>query len=317
MNYNFSETAFPSKDGIHNIYAEMYIPKNREMRAIVQLAHGMKDYVGRYTALADYLCGEGYALAGHHHLGHGRSAGRSEDLGFFADKGGVDLILRDMHSMNRLLRDRYPGTPIIIMGHSMGSFIARLYAGRYHNGVSGLIIHGTGGPNGLAPLGRAIASLIAGVKGPRHRSKLITDMAFGSYNSKYPKSEGEDAWLTRDTARVADRKDDKYTNFTFTASAYRDLFSMLIDCNKPKWFSEYPKELHTLIMSGDMDPVGNYGKGPDYVYKHLLLAGCSKVSIKTYKGARHELFNEANREEVFRDMVNWLDSVTNTNERHT
>lgn len=308
MNYNFSEHTYPSKDGIHTIYAELYTPKIRSARGIIQLAHGMIDHIGRYKKLAEYLTGEGYILAGNHHLGHGKSAGRSEDFGYFAESDGVDLLIADMHTMNRYLRESFPTLPLIIMGHSMGSFITRLYIEKHPHSMNGVIIHGTAGPNKLLPLGRAIAKLVRAIRGERYRSRLVQKLAFGAYNSKFPKSEGENAWLTRDTAAVADRSEDKYTGFLFTISGYIDLFKMIGDCNGDNWFREYPKDLPTLIVSGDMDPVGNYGKGPDYVYKQLLISGASDVELKMYEGARHELFNETCREEVFSDIVRWIES---------
>lgn len=309
MNYNFSEITFPSRDGKHTVYAEIYTPKIRSAKGIIQLAHGMIDYVGRYRELADFLAGEGYIFAGNHHLGHGRSAGCDDDLGIFAEDGGVDLVIGDMHTMNKYLRETFPTLPLIVMGHSMGSFITRLYIEKHPHSMQGAIIHGTGGPNPLVNMGIAVSSMIKAIRGPRYRSRFIKKLAFGSYNSKFPKSEGENAWLTRDTNAVAGRSEDKYTSFIFTASGYTDLFKMLRDSNSKAWFKEYPKELPTLIVSGGMDPVGNYGKGPDYVYKNLLIEGCKSVELKIYEGARHELFNETNRAEVFSDLVRWIESV--------
>ena len=129
------------------------------------------------------------------------------------------------------------------------------------------------------------------------------------YNSKFPKSEGKNAWLTRELSRVDCRDSDKKTNFTFTVSAYRDLFFAVGASNSKKWFSEYPTSLRTLIVSGDMDPVGNYGKGPTYVYKQLLVIGAEDIKLKLYEGARHELFNETCRDEVFSDTVQWLEET--------
>ena len=309
MNYELKEVSFPSKDGIHTIYGEIYIPKEKEPRGIVQLAHGMIDHVGRYEDLANYLTGEGYIFAGHNHLGHGKSVSKNEDFGFFAEKNGVELVLGDMFLMNRILREKYPTLPLVVMGHSMGSFITRLYAVKYPHSMNAVIIHGTGGPNPRLGMGKALASLIKGIRGPRHRSALIHKLAFGSYNSKFPKSEGKHAWLTRDIQRVADRDEDKFTNFKFTVSGFIDLFTMLGESNSESWYKNYPKDIPTLIISGDMDPVGDYGKGPDRIYKEMLVSGCEKVSLKMYKGARHELFNETNREEVFLDLVKWIASV--------
>ena len=306
MYYNFSETTFPSKDGVNTVYAEIYTPRFKEPKGIIQLAHGMIDYVARYRELADFLCENGYIFAGNHHLGHGKTAARREDFGYFADKNGIEIVLRDMHAMNKYLRVSYPDLPVYVMGHSMGSFLARLYAEKYPHSLRGLIIHGTGGPNRLAGVGCALTSLIAFFKGWRHRSKFISNMAFGVYNKKFPKSEGNNAWLTRDLSRVESRDSDEYTSFSFTLSGYRDLFNMVRASNSREWFREYSKELPTLIMSGSMDPVGAYGKGPSYVYKQLLICGCKDVEFKLYEGARHELFNEVCRREVYSDILLWL-----------
>lgn len=309
MNYNFNEFRFPSADGKNTIYAEIYTPKNVAPRAIVQLAHGMIDYTGRYTALASFLCSHGFIFAGNHHLGHGKSVSTPEDFGYFAEKDGYKLVIEDVHTMNKHLHKSYPDLPIVLLGHSMGSFISRLYVAEYPSTVSGVIIHGTGGPNPLVGVGKLLAKLIRCFNGPRHRSNLINKMAFGSYNKRYPKEEGSNAWLTRDLEKVAGRDTDEFTSFKFTVSGYIDLFTFLASCNSKAWYKKYPKKLPTLIMSGDMDPVGDYGKGPRHVYKQLMINGADNVSIKMYEGARHELFNEYNCDEVFADMLAWLTGV--------
>ena len=309
MSYVLNEVRFPSSDGKNTIYAEIYAPQDGVVRGVVQLAHGMIDYTARYTRLAEFLTANGFVLAGNHHLGHGNSAATRDDLGHFADDGGYNYVIEDVHSMNSHLHTVYPTAPIILLGHSMGSFISRLYVEKYPSSVAGVIIHGTGGPNPLVCLGKALAGIIRRMYGPRHRSELINSMAFGSYNSKFPKEEGHNAWLTRDVERVKDRDTDIFTSFKFTVSSYIDLFSFLGDSNSAAWFKNYPKSLPTLIMSGDMDPVGNYGEGPRYIYKQLLINGASDVKLKTYEGARHELFNEFNADDVFADMLEWLEGV--------
>ena len=306
MNYNFSEINFPSRDGKNNVYACLYTPKSTTAKGIIQLVHGMVDYVERYEPLAEFLTGEGYIVAGNHHLGHGKTAKCDEDLGFFGEESSVDTLLRDIHTMNRYLRDQFPTLPLVIFGHSMGSFLARLYIEKYPHSIKGAVIHGTSGPIAAVGMGKALASLIIKNKGVRHRSPLLKKIAFMGYNSRFPKSEGKNAWLTRDTAAIAGHDDDPFASFTFTASAYRDLFIMLRESNRKEWFSLYPKSLPTLVVSGDADPVGKYGKGPAYVYKRLMMSGCEKVALKLYSGARHELFLETNRQEVFCDLLSWL-----------
>lgn len=309
MNYNFYEYRFPSSDGKNTIYAEIYTPKHAVPKGIVQLAHGMIDHTGRYLELASYLCEHGFIFAGNHHLGHGKSASTSEDFGFFAERDGYKYVIEDLNSMNKYLHKTHPDLPIVLLGHSMGSFISRLYVAEHPTSVSGLIIHGTGGPNPLVGVGKLLSGLIASFYGSRHRSELINNMAFGSYNKRYPKEEGHNAWLTRDLETVKDRDTNEFTSFKFTVSGYTDLFTFLASSNSKAWFKSYPKKMPTLIMSGDMDPVGNYGKGPAYVYKQLMINGASNVSLKMYEGARHELFNETNRQDVYRDILEWIEGV--------
>ena len=126
MNYNYQEISFPSSDGKNTVRGYIYTPKNVTARGVVQLSHGMIDYVGRYEALADYLTSKGYIFAGNDHLGHGATAASPEDLGFFAERDGYKYVIEDLYRMNKLLRDTFPALPLVLMGHSMGSFIARL-----------------------------------------------------------------------------------------------------------------------------------------------------------------------------------------------
>ncbi len=309
MNFVKREIKYPSSDGINTVCATIFAPKDGEIRGIVQLSHGMTDYVGRYEALADFLTEQGFIFAGNEHLGHGRTAAEPSDLGYFAKKDGYLYVLDDLKAMNTLLHEEYPNMPVILFGHSMGSFLARLYAEKFPETISALVIHGTGGKNPAAPAGRALVSLLKIFFGSRHRSKFVTAVAFGSYNSRFPKEEGNNAWLTRDVARVASRDTDPYCNFIFTLSGYHDLFTMLIECNAKRWFDDFPKSLPTLVMSGLMDPVGDYGKGVMYVHDGLKDAGVENLSLKTYEGARHELFNEFNMDEAFADLLSFLEAV--------
>ena len=303
----YSEYTYPSSDGIHTIYADIYAPVDRAPRAVVQICHGMVDFVKRYEQLALALVKQGIVLAGNNHLGHAKSSNSPQDLGFFADRDGFKHVLRDVHTMNRYLRTTYPNVPIIVMGHSMGSFIARLFVARHPHAADGFIIHGTGGPNPLTPLGHLVAGTIGLFRGNRYRSKTLRAITFAGYNSHFPKSEGKNAWLTRDLTIINEYDDNPYSNFVFTVSAYRDLFRFLSRSNSKSWFQKYPKSMPTLIMSGTEDPVGGYGKSVTYVYKHLLLAGVSDVRLRLYEGGRHELFRDTCRTEVFRDIINFVE----------
>ena len=308
MNYLHRDIEFPSSDGKNKIHAELFVPSFADIKGVLQVSHGMMDYVGRYSRLADALAREGYVLAGNDHLGHGDSVATPDDYGYFAKKGGYGYVIDDVNRMNSFLHTEYPGVPIVLFGHSMGSFIARLYAEKYPETIDALIIHGTAGPNPILPLGRFLVKLMKVFCGERHRSRFVCSMADGGYNKALDKSEGDGAWLTRDPSMVADRTGNPKNDFIFTLSGYSDLFTMLGECNKDEWFAKFPKRLPTLVMSGGEDPVGDFGRGVSYVYNKLSVSGAN-VSLKMYEGARHELFNETNREEVFRDIISWLDGL--------
>ena len=308
MNYLHKEIYFTSTDGKNNIHAELFIPSDNTIRGVVQIAHGMMDYIGRYKLVAEALCAEGYVLAGNDHLGHGDSVKSAEDYGFFASQGGYKFVIDDVKKMNDLLHKEFPSVPVVLLGHSMGSFISRLYAVKYPDSIRGLIIHGTAGPNPATGAGTLLVKLLRALKGERHRSRFVCSMADGGYNKGFDPSEGDGAWLTRDPKMVADRIGNPKNDFIFTLAGYEDLFTMLGQCNDRSWFREFPQGLPTLVVSGEEDPVGGFGKGVRYVYDNLKKNGAD-VQLKLYPGARHELFNETNRDEVFSDLAVWLGGV--------
>lgn len=308
MNYLHKEITFPSSDGKNTIHAELFIPSDNNIRAVVQIAHGMMDYVGRYALMADALCASGIALCGHDHLGHGDTVSTPEDYGFFASKDGYKYVIDDVKGMNDLIRREIPNLPVILLGHSMGSFISRLYAIRYPTSIDGLIIHGTAGPNPATGAGLTLVRILRAIKGERYRSKFVCSLADGGYNKGFDPAEGDGAWLTRDPSMVADRVGNPKNDFIFTLAGYEDLFTMLGACNSKAWFKSFPGELHTLVISGEDDPVGGFGKGVRYVYDNLK-ANCADVELKLYEGARHELFNETNRDEVFADLIKWIEAI--------
>lgn len=308
MNYLHKELTFPSSDGRNTIHAELFIPSDNKVRAVVQVAHGMMDYIGRYALMADALCASGIALCGNDHLGHGDSVATPDDYGFFASRDGYKYVIDDVKGMNDLIRKELPDLPVILLGHSMGSFISRLYSVRYPDSIDGLIIHGTAGPNPATGAGKLLVKLLRAIKGERYRSKFVCSLADGGYNKGFDPAEGDGAWLTRDPSMVADRVGNPKNDFIFTLAAYEDLFNFLGDCNSKAWFKAFPAGLRTLVISGDTDPVGGFGKGVRYVYDNLKKNGAD-VELKLYEGARHELFNETNRDEVFADLIKWIEGI--------
>lgn len=276
-------------------------------KAVLQLSHGMCEYVERYEPLAEYLCSHGIAFAGHDHPGHGHSAPSPEELGFIDENNGAALLVADLKRMNLLLQKNFPDIPIFLLGHSMGSFVARLYLSYYAAGLCGAVICGTSGGNPGAKAGILTANEIIRRKGSRCRSELLNKMAFGSYNRTFIGSSPYE-WLSADREIVARYEKDPFCNFTFTAAGFRDLFTLLTRVSAPEWAGSLPKELPLLLIAGGRDPVGDYGKGVRKVAERLIGAGLNDVSLHIYPEGRHEIFNELNRQEVFDDLLSWLES---------
>ena len=297
---------YPSSDGKNTIYATWFLPDDAKVRAVVQIAHGMNECIAQYEALAQTLTDAGFAVCGNDHLGHGKSAATADDFGFFGEKDGMGFILDDLHAMTGLTKRRFPDVPYFLLGHSMGSFLCRLYVARFGYELDGLLILGTGGPNPLLWLGKLLAKAIALCKGPRYRSKMLAKLSFMRYNSRYGKGADKRSWLTRDESVYSLYANDPLRNCIFTISAYKELFRMLGECNAKEWFACVPKDMPTYIASGAEDPVGDFGEGPAYVAETLKECGAKDVTLHLYEGARHELHHETNYDEFASDLLAWL-----------
>lgn len=298
---------FDSADGHSRVAAYYYDCPDQKPRAVLQISHGMCEYIARYADFAAFLVRNGFAVCGNDHLGHGATSDGAVD-GFFARENGWRFVLEDLHTMNRLAAERYPQCPIFLLGHSMGSFFARLYAATYPESIHGLLLSGTGGPNPLAGLGVFLTGLLSRWKGPEHRSQWINRLAFGAYLSKIQNPATPYDWITRDPEIVKTYAADPKCTFLFTVSAFHDMMLTLKKVSTPQWACQIPKEMPVALFSGAQDPVGDYGKGVADVYNLLCGAGVRDVSMKLYEGGRHEILNEINRGEVYRDLLNWCNT---------
>lgn len=297
--------SFISSDGKTAVAAYRFDPLG-PVKAVLQISHGMCEYIMRYAAFADSLAAEGIAVWGHDHLGHGATAQTADDLGFIAESDGARLLVEDVHKMTQEIRKEYPGTPLVLFGHSMGSFVARQYLAVYGEELNAAIICGTAGPQSPAGAGKIMASVIRAFKGKRHRSNFLKNVSFAGYMKTYEKGCSPLAWLTRDEAVVEKYSKDPLCMYVFTVEAYYDLFDLLAGVSSKKWAAQVPTKLPVLVISGEDDPVGSWGKGPRTVYERLQNAGLSDVKLILYPGARHEIHNETNKEEVIRDILNWI-----------
>lgn len=286
----------------NDIQVSVWLPEGRP-RAVIQIFHGMAEHIARYDRPAIELARRGYAVVGHNHQGHGPETPK-EKLGYFYDKDGWINIMEDGYAVTEAVKKQLPGIPLVLLGHSMGSFLAREYVLRYGDALDGLILSGTGWyPATVCSAG----ALVAGIASPKKPAPFVDKMAFSGNNKAFTPARTPFDWLSRDKAEVDKYIADPYCGFTFTGRAFHDFFEGLKALTKLDRLSAMPKKLPVYFMSGDRDPVGQMGKGVLEVAGQFRQAGLSDVSVHLYDGARHELFNETNRDEVLHELETWLD----------
>ena len=288
------------------IRCRLYEPEGTA-RAVFQICHGMCEYLGRYERFIAFLQENGFAVIGHDHAGHGHSAATPEDLGYFGPHGDETLV-EDTRAVTGYAKERFPGLPVILMGHSMGSFITRAYLTKYGKELDGCIIMGTSGAVGATGAGVLLARLTAKLRGDRYRSPFVKKIAFSAYNKRIPDAKSPNAWLTKDEDVVKKYDKDPFCTYTFTANGFETLFTLLQRVSRADWADGVPKTLPVFLVSGEEDPVGQYGKGVRQVYDRLQKAGAD-VRMKLYPDCRHEILNEPERETVYRDILAWCEEI--------
>ena len=304
----FKDFYFNSSTGKNKIHARMCVP-DAEPRAIVQIIHGIAEYIDRYDEFMSFLADNGIIAVGTDHLGHGKSIESEEQTGFFAYDNGWDYAVRDEEVLRLAMHENYPELPIIVFGHSMGSFMARTLLIRYPDAFNAAIISGTANQGAaLVNGGLFMGNLVTGLKGAHHYSKFLNSLAFGNYNKMYNNPKTEYDWLSRDEANVQKYIDDPLCGFIPSCSLFRDMMTGVKFITNKKDLTAMNKDMPVYFMSGDMDPVGECGKGVQKAYNNFLEVGMKDVSIKLYPGGRHEMLNEINKDEVYTDILAWLGS---------
>lgn len=301
-----TEFTFPSADGITDIHAVEWLPEG-PARAVLQISHGVAEYILRYEPLAAYLTARGFAVAGHDHLGHGESAAPGAPRLYFGPKGSWNWVVDDIEHRRRLARDRHPEVPYFLLGHSMGSFLARTYLIRFPGEVDGAILMGTGQmAPALIAAGKAVAAAESRRIGRERSSPLVEKLAFGTYNKLFaPNRTGFD-WLSRSTENVDRYLEDPQCGENPSIGLFGEMLRGLTFIASPKNLERMDLETPVLFISGAMDPVGDCGRGVKRAFASFQQAGVRDVSLKLYPELRHEILNETEAETVFQDLYHWL-----------
>jgi len=302
----FTEFTFPSKDGVHRCCASLWTPGGKPL-AVVQIVHGVAEYAGRYDHFARYLTEHGFVVCGEDHLGHGKTVDDGK-YGYFGKKDGWTLVTADIRQLRVIMGEKYPGIPYFLLGHSMGSFLARTYLCQFPGTVDGCILSGTGQEKpALVAAGKAVASAICAARGPETVSTLVDKLSLGAYNDQFKPTRTTADWICRDEAGVDAYLKDPFCTFKPTAGMFRDMMGGLQLIASEKALSRMDPRTPVYLFSGDQDPVGSNGAGVKKVYGFFKDHGTADLTMKLYPGGRHEMLNEINKGEVYADVLAWLE----------
>lgn len=302
---------FNSSDGHSVIHCVKWLPESEPI-AVFQLVHGMVEYIERYDEFAEFLASKGFVVVGHDHIGHGHSVEKLEDLGVMTGTHPSDDMVEDIYTHYSMTKKAYPAIPYFILGHSMGSYLLRTFLSKksaYLEGLDGAVIMGTGHEKAaFCNFGLFMIKILTLFQGKNHRSLFIRNMTYSApykqydcYGKDYAKS-----WLSKNMKSVEQYHHDPYCTYTFTLNAYRGL----VEATKYACSKECPKKMRMniplLVVSGDADPVGNLGVGTTAAFNALKDAGIKDVTLKLYRGDRHEILKEIDRQQVFEDIYQWV-----------
>jgi alpha-beta hydrolase superfamily lysophospholipase len=307
MNAELSQVR--ADDG-HSLQVRRWLPEaGMQRRALVHLAHGMAEHGGRYEPLAQALAASGYVVYAHDHRGHGGSVSRPEDRGWVGESDTFARLVRDLLGLAFEEQREHGGLPLILFGHSMGSYVVQRCMIQEGSRLAGAILSGSGGkPSLLASAGRMLARVERARLGARGKSPLIDALSFQSFNKVFAPNRTAFDWLSRDPAQVDAYVADPNCGFLVSTQLWIDLLDELDRLARPDEQTRIPKELPVLVFSGADDPAGELGKSVQRLLDAYRRVGLRHVTSRLYGGGRHEMLNETNREEVLGDVLAWLDA---------
>lgn len=312
---------YASRDGESTICALVWEPDEvasggEAPRGLIQLVHGMSEHVERYAGFASFLCEQGFVVCANDHIGHGKTVSSAEDLGHMPLEAGEDVLIADVQTLRETVLDRLSvqcdmrvsGIPYAIFGHSMGSFVTRVFLTRHAFGVRAAVLCGTGHQaRALSSAGRALTRSLAKKHGERYVSSFVDGLGAGAYGKAIKGAKSDVDWLATDPEVVAEYQRDPLCGQPFTVGAYHTLTSLVSDATDPRLARKLPHALPLMFISGDEDPVGACGAGVHRAVEMYRRAGIERVSEKLYPGMRHEILNEPIKDEVHRDILTWLE----------
>lgn len=284
-----------------------------EPRAVVQIVHGIAEYVERYDLFANWLTRKGFLVVAEDHMGHGGSICEKTPKGCF--KGGWMSVISDTYRLLTDTRNEFPDLPYILFGHSMGSFMTRTVLAKYpDSGIAGAVICGTGWmPKAVVTMGLEMSRLACALQGEDKPNQALYNLAFGAYNKKIEHPRTPSDWLTRDSKIVDAYEADPLCGFVPSAGMLRDMMSGILYIQRKGTLDAMRKDLPVLFIAGGDDPVGDYGSGVRKAVRQFKEHGMQNVSVKIYPLCRHEILNEINKEEVFSDATEWMETVISPN----
>lgn len=308
----FSMKSTNGKNNLHGVIWEPESNPKREPIAILQIAHGMNEYIERYDDFARYMAKNGVLVIGNDHIGHGSTVDSIEELGYFSKKNGSSHIVNDVFQVTKFVKCKYPHTPYILLGHSMGSFIVRKYLMEFEEELNGVIIMGTGNqPLSAIIGGKVLVKMLTMLKSELYRSPFIQRMMFRDFNRKIENPRTHSDWITSDHEIVVKYNQDPKCAYIFTLNGFYNLLDIIHYIQKSSNINKMPKDLPILLTSGQDDPVGDYGNSVKELQEKLIKAGIQHVDLKLYENCRHEILNELNREHVYEDILRWILKMCN------
>lgn len=309
---SFTTDTYKTFDAKTIFYYKWKANPKTPFKGIIQISHGVGEHAGRYKVIANLLQEKGYEVYANDHRSHGKSAKTEDYLGFYDGEDYFSDAIIDMRELSKIIKKEHPNHKIILLGHSMGSLLSRAYVTKYGDDVEALILSGTASfMKGLGTFGLFSAKVLGKLNGKHRSNEVLKTLFFNQFNKKFRPNRTNVDWISSDEHQVDIFEADPLRIEDFSLSIFLDILKGSKKVNELVTFKNTPKNLPIFIFSGDQDPVGEMGKGVKKVAKNYKNAGIKDITLKLYKGGRHEMLNEVNKEEVEKDLMDWLNQKIN------